>query len=115
MKQLVQSFRFALNGFIKNIPTERNLQIHLVAFLFVLAVGFYFSISKFEWFTILLISALVISLELINTAIEKLCDFVQPNLHEKIKIIKDSAAAAVLVASVIAIILGGFIFLPKIF
>ncbi|MFA7272609.1 MAG: diacylglycerol kinase family protein [Crocinitomicaceae bacterium] len=114
MKKLVQSFRFALNGFIKNIPTERNLQIHLVTFLFVLALGFYFSISQFEWLTIFLISALVISLELINSAIEKLCDFVQPDLHEKIKIIKDTAAAAVLVAAGIALVVGGIIFLPKI-
>lgn len=115
MKKLLQSFQFALSGFFRNIASERNLQIHLFAFAFVLSLGFYYSISIFEWMAILIISALVISLELINSAIEKLCDYVQPAWHEKIKIIKDTMAAAVLFSAILAMVIGGCIFFPKMF
>ena len=71
-------------------------------------------ISSFEWLIILLLFALVISLELINTAIERLSDVVQPEIDNRIGIIKDISAAAVLWTSLMALIAGILIFIPKI-
>lgn len=115
MKKLITSFRYAFNGLFRNLRTERNLKIHIVAFLLVLSFAIYFSITKLEWIILLLTSALVISLELINSALEKLCDFNEPRQNDKIKIIKDTAAAAVLVAAAFALIIGYIIFLPYFF
>lgn len=110
--KLIKSFQNAFNGLFEATRNEKNLKIHLVAFIVVVCFGFYFSITKFEWLCILLVSSLVISLEILNSSIEKLCDFVEPQINEKIKIIKDTAAAAVLVAAAFAFIIGLYIFLP---
>lgn len=115
MKKLIASFRYAFRGLFCNLRTERNLKIHIVAFLLVLSLAIYFSVTKLEWIILLLTSALVISLELINSALEKLCNFNEPRQNDKIKIIKDTAAAAVLVAAAFALIIGCIIFLPYFF
>jgi diacylglycerol kinase len=111
-KKITNSFRSALRGLFSIVKKERNLKIHLIALGFVCIAGYYFSITKLEWLSIFTISALVISLEIINSSIEKLSDFSEPNYNEKIKIIKDTAASAVLVAAAFAIMIGGIIFLP---
>jgi len=110
--KLIHSFRSAFSGLFSIIRTERNLKIHLTAFLLSCLAGFFFSITKIEWLAILIISGLVISLEILNSSIEKLCDFVEPNYNAKIKIIKDTAAASVLVAVALAFIIGLLIFIP---
>ena len=115
MKKFFQSLRYAFNGLFTNIQTERNLQIHFFALLAVILLGFYFKISRMEWLIILLISSLVIALEIINSSIEKMADFMEPRKNDKIKIIKDTAAAAVLVAAAFALIIGCIIFLPYFF
>jgi diacylglycerol kinase len=115
MKKRIHSFRHAINGLSKSFQTETNLQIHFLALAIVTALGLYFSISIFEWLTILLISALVISLELMNTAIEKMADFIEPKRNGTIKIIKDTTAAAVLVAAAFAAIIAIIIFYPYFF
>lgn len=94
--------------------TERNVQLHFLAIACVVILGFLLDISSFEWLTILLFFALVISMELINTAIEKLSDVVQPEKDMRIGVIKDISAAAVLWASIMALIAGFLIFIPKI-
>jgi|TARA_R110000737_G_scaffold353499_1_gene406228 undecaprenol kinase len=109
---IISSFRNAFRGLFSIVKDERNLKIHLITFFVVVCFGFYFSITRFEWICILIVSGLVISLEIINSSLEKLCDFVEPNTNEKIKIIKDTAAAAVLVAAAFALIIGTYIFLP---
>ncbi len=115
MRKLSQAFRHAFNGLAKNIQTERNLQIHITALFLVTLLGFYFDIARLEWIIIMLISALVISLEIINSSLEKMADFMEPNENEKIKLIKDTAAAAVLVAAAFAIVLAILIFYPYFF
>ena len=67
-----------------------------------------------EWLVVVLCITVVLTLEMINTAIEKLCDVVQPDYHPQIKIIKDIAAGAVLIAALGSIIIGAIIFVPKI-
>ncbi len=115
MKKLLASFGFALQGLFRVIKNERNFKIHLLAFVLVCFLGFYFSITATEWIFILTMSALVMSLEILNTSIESLCDRISLERDEKIKFIKDTAAAAVLVAAALALLIGVLIFYPYFF
>ena len=110
MLAFFKSFVFAINGFIQLIKSERNFIVQFIIFLLVLGISFYFKISKIEWLFILLCSLMVFCLEALNTSIEKLCDFVQPEMDEKIKIIKDISAAAVFIVSMFSGIIGIIIF-----
>lgn len=110
--KMIKSFRDAFNGIGILIRSERNFQIHLVAFILVIAAGFYYNIGIRQFWIILLISALVFSLEAINTAIEKLCDEVTEERKESIRVIKDISAGAVLIAAIFAFFVGLTIFLP---
>lgn len=112
LKQEVKSFKAALQGFKWSL-SERHVRFHFLATLVVLVLGFVCSISKIEWLVLLLTIALVLSLELMNTAIEKLCDKLHPNTDEAIGKVKDMAAASVLFTSIIAGTIGGIIFIPK--
>ena len=94
--------------------SDRNGKIHLAIAVIVIAAAFAFSISAGEWCLVLLCTALVMATEMLNCALEKLCDKVQPDFHPVIKIVKDVSAAAVLFESVISIVIGLIIFLPKI-
>ena len=113
MLRFFKSFGFAFNGIKLLLLSERNFQIHLVFFLLVIVFGYILKISDLEWLIVLLTSALVFSMEAINTAIEKLCDFIHPEKHENIKQIKDISSGAVLVASFLAAVIGVIISLPK--
>lgn len=112
--KLLKSFRDAFNGIGILIRSERNFQIHLAAFIIALGAGFYFDISQGEFVIILLVSTLVFALEGINTAIEKLCDEVTEERKESIRKIKDVAAGAVLITAILALVIGGIIFVPYI-
>lgn len=83
--------------------------------ILVIIAGFYYQISKFEWIVCIILFGMVISLELINTAIENTVDLAMPEKHPQAKIAKDVAAAAVLVGAIVAAIIGFIIFIPKIF
>jgi len=108
-----RSFGFAFKG-IAIALSERNFVIHLIAALIVTILGFAFRISYLEWITLLICVALVLCLELTNTAIEKTIDLLHPQQHPKAGEIKDLAAASVLVAVIISVIIGVIIFIPKI-
>lgn len=114
MKKRANSFKAAFTGLYEGLKSQWNFKFHLLAACVVIALGFYFEVSKMEWCVLLLCCALVISLELINTAIELLCDFIEPSKNEKIRIIKDISAAGVLVSAIIALIIGILIFSPYI-
>ena len=72
-------------------------------------------ISILEWVTIVIAIGLVIALEAINSSIEKLSDFVSPEMHNQIKTVKDLSAAGVLISAITAVIVGLLVFIPKIF
>lgn len=112
LKQETKSFKAAFNG-LKWGFSERHIRFHFLASLVVVALGFLLAISKLEWLAILLSMALVVSLELINTAIELLCDKLHPNTDPDIGKVKDLAAAAVLFASLLSGVIGGIVFIPK--
>ncbi len=109
------SFKYALSGIKSFFQSEHNAIIHLVATLVVISLSIIYKVDKYEAIALLFAVAFVWVTELLNTAIEKLADFVSPNYHPKIKFIKDVAAAAVLIAAMVALIVGGIIFIPKIF
>ena len=114
-KKLRNSFKYAFEGIEEAWRTEQNLKIHFVIMALVIIAGFIFKISAMEWIVCLLLFAIVISLELINTAIETTVDIAMPDINEKAKYAKDIAAGAVLFSAMISVIVGLIIFLPKIF
>ena len=85
LKNRKNAFVYAFSGIFQAFKNETNLKLQLVISLFVIAPGFYFSISKDEWFMVLLCITLVISLEMFNSAIEKLCDLYSIEKNLKIK------------------------------
>lgn len=111
----IKSVGYASKGALLLLKTEPSIKIQFIIALIVSAAGFYFDISSNEWAIQLLATGLVMSIEGINTAIEAMADFVHPEHHNKIGLIKDIAAGAVFIASVFASIVGLIIYLPKIF
>lgn len=114
LQKRVESFGYAFNGLKILISEEHNSWIHLGVAFFVILAGFYFKISSSEWIAIVFAIGLVISIEIINSAIESIADFISPGKHEMIKKIKDLSAAAVLVSAFTAVIIGLIVFLPRI-
>ena len=112
---LFNAFRHAANGILWFFKVERNAKIHFLCTILVVLVGIILETSKLEWmFLIFAIISVWVS-EMFNSAIELLCDYVQPELHATIKIVKDLAAGAVLLAAIGSVIVGGVVFLPKIY
>lgn len=112
--RVLKSFLFALRGLKDCLLHEKNFRIQFVMALFIVAAGFFFSLSSMEWIVILICFAVVLSFEIINSAIEKLCDLVCPTFNLTIKKVKDMSASAVLFSAIISFIIGCIIFLPKI-
>lgn len=112
---LLKSFRNAWRGFMLAIRTQRNLKIHVGAALAVLIVGFYFSFTVTEWCLVILAIGLVMGLEVLNTSIEELVNFVSPEKRNEAKRIKDLAAGAVLVAALTAFSIGLIVVFNKVF
>lgn len=114
MKKVIKSFAFAFNGLKDCLSHEKNFQIQYVIALLVVGAGIFFSLSATEWMIILICFAVVLSFEMINSAIEKLCNLVCPEINPVIKKVKDMCAGAVLFSAIITFIIGCIIFLPKI-
>ena len=112
--KLSKSFRYAFEGIFTCIRHERNMKIHCVMAVLVVIGGFVLHISQIEWFICLILFGLVISLELVNTAVESTVDLVTEEKRPLAKKAKDTAAGAVLVSAIFAAIIGLIIFVPKI-
>jgi len=112
MKTFLQSVMFASHGLKQFFSRDRNAKIQTVIGSAAIVLGFTVSLSSVEWLLVLLCIGLVISLEMINSAIEKYCDLVTTDFHPGIKVIKDVAAGAVLVASLMSLVIGLIIFIP---
>lgn len=112
MKKFFSSVVCASNGIRHALATERNMRVHVLVFVLVLFAAYFLQISRIELLLILGISAVTFSLELTNTAIERLADRVSPQYDETIGVVKDVMAGAVLVSSVFAIVIGVAVFLP---
>ena len=111
----LKSIGYASKGALLLLKTEASIKIQFIIALLVTAAGFYFDISMTEWILQILAIALVMSIEGINTAIEKISDFIHPEQHNKIGFIKDVSAGAVFIAAIAACIVGLIIYIPKVF
>lgn len=107
------SFRHAARGFRFAFYSELHLRIHLAATLAVISAGLYFDLSSTEWSSVLLAIGLVLASEIFNTAVEQLVNIVRPEYDMAAGQVKDIASAAVLVASLLAMIIGGLVFGPR--
>jgi diacylglycerol kinase (ATP) len=109
----LMSFVYAFRGLWLLFRTETNAQIHLAILICVVVAGGYFDLSTLEWIALLLCFGLVIGMEALNTALEKLTDLASPQIHPLAGKAKDLAAGAVLWVAIIAILVGVIIFAPK--
>ena len=110
---LYKSFGYAFEGIFAGIRGERNMKIHCFAAVCVIVAGVLFHISVTEWCICLVLFGLILSLGLVNTAIEAVVDFVTEDKKPLAKLAKDTAAGAVLIAAVMAAMAGLLIFVPK--
>ncbi|EID74037.1 diacylglycerol kinase [Imtechella halotolerans] len=106
---------YACKGAYLLLKTESSVQIQSLIALATVLAGWYFEISALEWIVQLLTISLVMSIEGLNTAVEKIADFMHPDYHHKIGVIKDISAGAVFISAIMAIVIGCIIYLPKIF
>lgn len=108
----LKSLVIALKGAYKLVTTEHSIMVQLCLVVVVTITGFYFNISKTDWMFQILCCGMVLSIEGLNTAVEKVADFIHPDYHERIGFIKDVAAGAVFFTAITAMIIGLMIYLP---
>lgn len=114
IRSRIMSFTHAFRGIRQFVWHEHNARIHLAATIAVIIVALVCKVNSSEAAILTIVTGLVWVTEIINTAVERLSDHITKERHPEIKIIKDLAAGAVLVAAIIAVIVGSFIFIPKI-
>ncbi|MBU2951682.1 diacylglycerol kinase family protein [Tamlana agarivorans] len=111
----IKSIGYAFKGAFLLIKTESSIKVQFIIAIILSIAGFIFDISTYEWLAQTIAIGLVMSMEGMNTAIEEIANFIHPEHHTKIGLIKDIAAGAVFIASVFSCIVGFIIYLPKIF
>jgi diacylglycerol kinase (ATP) len=109
----MRSLKFAFKGAWLLLTTEDSIKAQMFMAIIVTVMGFYFDIANIEWMLQFLAIGMVLVAEALNTAIEKIADFVHPDFHVKIGFIKDIAAGAPTFAGIISLIIAGFIYIPK--
>lgn len=114
IRKLLRSFVTGYVGLGHALGSERNLQIHVVIAVCVIAAGFFFALAAGEWIAVTLSIGLVIAAECMNTAMERLADRVSLEMHPPIKQAKDCSSASVLVLAMTAAVVGGIVFVPKV-
>jgi len=109
----MKSIGFAVKGALKLLTSEHSIMIQASVGILSVIAGFYFHIDRYEWMMQFIVFGMVLGIEGLNTAVEKVADFIHPEFHEKIGFIKDVAAGAVLfaAAAVVAVLL--LIYVPK--
>lgn len=103
ISKMFKSFQFAFKG-IKLVLNENNFRFHLIATVLVVGAGFYLKVGYSDWLALIICCGFVLTLEILNTAIEKIVDLVSPQKQTLAGQIKDIAAGAVLVASITSVI-----------
>ena len=114
VKKRILSLKHGIRGIVTMLRMEHNYRIHLTVLLIVIILGIFLHIKPVEWAIVAVVSGMVIISELFNSAIEDLADIVHPDWDQKIGRIKDYTAGAVFIASVISLIAGIIIFIPKV-
>jgi diacylglycerol kinase len=113
LKSRLGSFRFAVNGLLLLLKNEHNSRIHLLAAIIAIVMGIIMKIDHYEWSLLIIVIGAVFLTELLNSSIESLADLIDPEFNELIMRAKDYSAAAVLISAIVAIVVGGLIFIPK--
>ena len=114
IKRRLKGVGYALKGILILATTEDSIKAQFFIGLFAVILGFAFNISATEWMIQLTVTGLVLVAEALNTAVEKIADFIHPEYHNKIGTIKDVAAGAAGFAAIISLIVGSIIYVPKI-
>ncbi|MBI2459059.1 MAG: diacylglycerol kinase family protein [Parcubacteria group bacterium] len=112
VSRLFKSYTYAIKGLFKTFREEQNLKIQIFASLMVFILGIYFSLSRLEWAVLTLAVCLVLTAEITNSAVERVTDVLKPRINTYVKEIKDIMAAAVLLSSIAAAIIGILVFWP---
>ena len=112
IRRLYKSFTYAFRGLAKIFYEEQNLQIQSFFALITVILGIIFRVSRVEWLFLAVVIGLVILMEIANSAVERMTDVLKPRIDGYVKEIKDIMAAAVMLASLLAIIVGSIIFIP---
>jgi len=115
VKRLLKSFVYAFRGLFKTFKEEQNLQIQSFIGFIVIVTAYIFKVTAIEWSILLFAICLVILMEVVNSAVERVTDVLKPRINEYVKEIKDVMAAAVMLSSLLAFIIGIIIFWPYIF
>jgi diacylglycerol kinase len=113
LKSRLESFRFALNGLLLLLKNEHNSRIHILAAIIAIVMGIIMKLDHYEWSLLIIVIGAVFLTELLNSSIESLADLIDPEWNELIMRAKDYSAAAVLISAIVAIVVGGLIFIPK--
>ncbi len=115
IRKRIRRFGFAFTGIKILLKTQSNARFHFVATIVVVVMGVLLQVSSVEWVMIIMLIGMVFTAEIFNTALEWLCDYVQPSYHVKIKAVKDLGVTGVLMISICALLIGGIIFIPKLY
>lgn len=108
----IDAVRYAISGIKMAVKREKNMRIHTLISILVIAAGWLSGITRMEWILVILCMGCVIAVELLNTAIERMADMITLEKNEGIKMIKDISAGAVLIVSVMSCVVGIIIFGP---
>ncbi len=111
----MSAFSFAFSGILAVIKKERNIKIHLFLATAAILLGLFLGINKLEWLAIILIIAAVLVAEILNSAIEEICNIIKREDkldYQETKFIRDASAGAVLILAIASVIIGALIFLP---
>jgi diacylglycerol kinase (ATP) len=114
MNKFLRGFYFAFQGLSYAFRTQLNFKVEVFAAMIVLALSYYLELQVSEWLWVCLAITLVLLTELANTAIETLVDLISPEHNPRAGIIKDLAAAVVLLSALFALAVGLFVLLPRI-
>ncbi|MGA2408421.1 MAG: diacylglycerol kinase family protein [Bacteroidales bacterium] len=114
LKSRFGSFKFAFNGLLLILKDEHNSRIHFLAAIVAIAMGIILGLNHYEWSLLIIVIGIVFLTELLNSSLESLADLIDPEWNELIMKAKDYSAAAVLISAIVAIVVGGLIFIPKI-
>lgn len=113
-KKLVDSFNNAINGIISTVRSERNMKLHITTAALVLLLSLFYDLTRIEFMIVCITIAIVIICELFNTSIEVVIDTLIGIYHPKAKVVKDTAAGAVLIAALLSVMVAYFIFFDRV-
>jgi len=113
LKSRFGSLRFALNGLLSLLKNEHNSRIHLIAAMAAIIMGIIMKLDHYEWSLLVIVIGIVFLTELLNSSLESLADLIDPEWNQLIMKAKDYGASAVLISAIVAILVGGLIFIPK--